>query len=172
MKKHITSKQATQDIQIQINKIEKLSNQHIGSADHVEWRMTTQNILLDIFGQNSPICKQFIRVNWNGGGRKFITDFFDYEQKVAQIKQESYISGLEQVRGILKAAINKIHREGIENVFEPHLDSEYSDNIVKILSIIENQLRKTIRYAPCKRKRNSRQYRKSFFRCRPRSRIF
>lgn len=146
--KHLTNKLAIQDIQIQINKIKNLLNQHAGSADYVEWHMTTQNILSDIFGQNSLIYKQFIHVNWNGSGRTFVTDYFDYEQKISQIKQESYISGLGQVRGILKAAINKIRREGIRNVFEPHLDSESSDNVVKILSIIENQLRKTIRSEP------------------------
>lgn len=146
--KRLTQKQTIQNIQIQIDKIKNLSNQHVGSADHVEWRMTTQNILSDIFGQNSFICKQFIYVNWNGYGRPFVTDYFNYEQKMTQIKQESYTSGLEQVRGILKAAIAKIRREGIKNVFESRLDSESSNNVVRILSLIENQLRKTIRSEP------------------------
>ena len=124
----------------------------MGSTDHVEWCITTQNILLDIFGQNSLIYKQFIHVNWNTSGRSFVANFFDYEQKLTQIKQESYILGLEKVHGILKAAINKIYKKGIENVFEPHSASESSNNIVKILSIIENQLRKTIRSLPASEK--------------------
>ena len=147
MKRHLTDKQAIQYIQNQINGIKKISDQHMGSTDHVEWVLTTQNILSDIFGQNSVIYKQFINVNWTSGGRSFVTDYFNYEQKMAQIRQESYISRLEQVHGILKAAINKIHRDGIKNVFEPPLDSK-SSNIVRILSIIENQLRKTIHSMP------------------------
>lgn len=145
MKKTLTNQKAI--TQIQINKIDKLLKQFKGSSEHTKWIIDTQDILLDIFGKGSLIYQNFIATSWSPSG-SFVTDMFTYEQKLIELNKQSYLFGLERSDGILKSGISQIRRKGVKNVFQRTSSTESSNDIVKILSLIDNKLRKVIRLQP------------------------
>ena len=148
MKNVQTDKQAISSIEAQINKITNLAEQFKGSSDHTTWLIDTQHILLDIFGKRSIIYQTFLSISWNPSAESAIVDIYTYEDKLNAMKKNAYILGLERAKGILESGINQINRKGIKNVFQITSDTELSNNIVKILSIIDNKLRKTVRSEP------------------------
>lgn len=87
----------------------------------------------------------FAHLKWTFKGA-FITSPWDYEETLEAKNQEAYLEALEAAEGILKAAIDLIERKGIENVHEP----EKSNEIVKVISLIDSKLRKLVREKPTK----------------------
>ncbi|MDH3833060.1 MAG: nucleotide-binding protein [Nitrosopumilus sp.] len=104
---------------MQINEIENLTHQYNKSADHVKWIIDTQNVLSEIFGKESKFYEFFISIDWAPSGRAIMVTRLDYEEKLAQIKQEAYLSGLEKAKGILESAINQINRKGLQKTETP-----------------------------------------------------
>jgi len=113
MVKEYNSKSAIKSIQTQIKKIEGLSKQYNKSSDHTKWLLDTIDILEEIFGEGSTIYRSFVLITWTPAGRTFMASYLDYEQKMAQVQQESFLSGLEKAKGILESGITLIRRKGL-----------------------------------------------------------
>jgi len=144
-------KTAIKSIQNQITEIKNLQRNARFSAEHVKWVSDTLYLLEDLFGENSRIYLSFAKLPWHPSGT-FVADMFSYEQVLDQKRNEAYLSALEAARGILESGIEQIKRKGIEEVFEGKNPSKQSSDIVKIISLIDSKLRKTIRNKPVKEK--------------------
>jgi hypothetical protein len=117
------------------------------SSEHVRWVLDTRLLLEEIFGQGSTIYGSFSNLKFHFEGT-FLATSWAYEVEKIRRDLESYQSDLTIADGILHAAIDQIDRKGIEGVFEGKDTPKESSEIVKILSLIENKLRKTVREKP------------------------
>lgn len=147
----ISKSTAIRDIRQKIKQIDELHDAEPKSAKHIKWLSDTLYLLEDIFGQNSRIYLNFASINWQFAGALPV-DFFNMKVQLEIANSEAYNKALEIARGILESGIEQISRKGIENVYEGKDTPAESSEIIKIISLIENKLRKTVRQAPVKEK--------------------
>jgi len=119
------------------------------SSEHVRWLIDTRSILQDIFGQNSTLYRNFLNLKFVFEGT-FISSQMFYEIEKQQKDSRAYQSDLTIAEGILHAAIDQIHRKGLEGVYEGKDTPKESSELIKILSLVDNKLRKAIRTKPQK----------------------
>ena len=105
-------------------------------------------LLEDIFGKDSVIYRTFASLDFKFVGNVVADPYeVDINKLFEQKMHGAFLSDLESAQGILQSAIDQITQKGIQNVFAGDAVSESSD-IVKILSLIDNSLRKVVRTVP------------------------
>ncbi len=117
------------------------------SSEHMRWILDTRYLLEEIFGQGSRIYRTFANLKFHYEG-EFLASDRDFEAEGARRNLEAYQNALGMADGILHAAIDQINRKGLEGVYEGKDTPKESSEIVKILSLIEIKLRKTVRDKP------------------------
>jgi hypothetical protein len=117
------------------------------SSEHVRWILDTRLLLEEIFGQASMIYQNFSNLKFYFEGTFLATAGF-YEVEKERRDLQAYQSALTVADGILHAAIDQVNRKGLEGVYEGKDTPNESSEIVKILSLIENKLRKAVRDKP------------------------
>jgi len=115
----------------------------------VRWILDTRLLLEEIFGQSSIIYQNFTTLKFHFEGT-FLIDAWGYEAEKLRRDQEASHSSLGIADGILNAAIDQINRKGVEAVYEGKDSPKESSEIIKILSLVDNKLRKAIREKPSK----------------------
>jgi hypothetical protein len=131
-----------------LNEIDVVKKTYRLSAEHVRWRANALLLLRDVFGEDSTLYSSFVSLSFG------FTDSFmpsPYEVNVNKLVEKkmrsAFLSDLQSARGILQAAIDQVKQKGMDNVFEADTVKE-SNDIVKILSLIDNGLRKVVRSFP------------------------
>ena len=104
-------------------------------------------MLAEIFGEASQIYVNFSVLPWQFQVTLLATAFA-WEHEKARKDLETYTSSLNMAEGILDAAADQINRKGIEHVFEGKNTPQESSEIIKIISLVDNKLRKTVRKLP------------------------
>lgn len=117
------------------------------SAEHTRWVTNSLYLLEDIFGKNSRIYRSFGALEWRYHG-PVIAREGEMEYTIHQKHTIAYLTDLESARGLLTAAIDQITSKGIKNVYEGKDTPKESSEIIKVLSLIDNKLRKVIREIP------------------------
>jgi hypothetical protein len=117
------------------------------ASEHVRWILDTRSILAEVFGQASTIYLSFYGLVWQFQGTLLATAL-TWEYEKAEKDQQVYRSSLGIAEGILDAAIDQINRKGAENVYEGKDTPKESSEIIKIISLIDNKLRKAVRKEP------------------------
>jgi hypothetical protein len=107
--------------------------------------------LEDIFGRNSIIYNAFVSLTWQPSDTS-ISGVYDVQRALYNRKIMAYHEHLDISRGLLSSGIEQIKRKGLKNVYEGKDTSPESSEIVKILFLIDNKLRKVIRNVPDKEK--------------------
>jgi hypothetical protein len=104
--------------------------------------------LKDVFGEDSVVYTTFASLKFRASGG-FVADPYDEDiNKIIDEKMHAaFLSDLESARGILQSAIDQINQKGIDNVFAGDKVKE-SNEIVNILSLVDNSLRKVVRSTP------------------------
>lgn len=145
-------KEAISELKKTITEISRLEQSTRYSAEHTKWVSDTIFLLEDVFGRNSRLFITFARLKWQPRGT-YVTDGYEEPQHAMERwMHNAYLSDLDTARGLLESGIEQIKRKGIENIFEGKDTPKESSEILKIISIIENKLRKLIRKIPSNEK--------------------
>ena len=143
----MNEKEAIEYLNKLINESEQLKNSYGFSEEHTKWLTNVQEILDEIFGTRSRIFLNFKNINWVFVGT-FPATIDEYEFVKRQKDHEAYLRALDMTKGLLRAGIDLIKRKGIETAHKP----KESNEIIKIISSIDNRLRKTIHIKPTREK--------------------
>ena len=119
------------------------------SKEHIRWVSDTLYLLEDIFGRNSRIFTTFAHLQWQFKG-SFVTTADEADQERARRNYQVYIQDLEVAQGLFQSGINLIKRKGLNDIFEGKDTPKEASEIMRIVSIVENSLRKAIRNEPAK----------------------
>lgn len=133
------------------NKIDDLEEKPAFSKEHVKWMSDTLYLLEEIFGRESRIFNTFAGLEWQFKGAFFATRF-EVEEEKAKRDHEAYLHDLRVSRGLIESGIDLIKRRGIDSVYEGKDTPKEASEILKIVSLIENSLRKAIINKPTKEK--------------------
>ena len=133
------------------NQIDNLKKNTAFSKEHIKWASDTLYLLEEIFGRNSRILITFADLPWEFRGT-FIATGEEMEREKAKRDYKTYLQSLEMARGLIESGIDLIKRKGIEAVYEGKDTPKEASEILKIVSLIENSLRKAIRNKPTNEK--------------------
>ena len=154
----ITQEEAIKLLQELIDEVDKLKKSKAFSTEHTRWISNTFAITKEVFGPNSSIVGNLSRLTWQRKGEFYIEPMFhgdgSIDEMVQKVNHEAYIEQLDTAKGILLSAIDQIQRRGVNQVYE----LPEANEIVKILDLAENKLRKAIRDMPEDEKTISNQY--------------
>lgn len=149
---NISQEQAIALLQKAISEIDSLKGDIAFSRAHTRWLINILSITEEIFGEGSRVYLSIKSLSWQRQG-PFIADpwlhgTFDHNEIVANIHHEAYLQQLDTAKGLLEAGIDQINLHGIDKIYESRNTPKESSEIVKILDLAENKLRKTIRQTP------------------------
>lgn len=148
-----TKESATARLAELIAEIEELPKDRPFTAQHNRWSMNTIDFLQDIFGKNSKYYASFRQFTWQELSTRYISGGMNINQAVDRMNTEAYITQLKSARGFLQAALDKLTRsDDIASVYEGKNTGPESSNIVRIQTLAQNDLRKTIRSVPQREK--------------------
>ena len=149
---NISQEQALALLQKAIDEIDSLKRDIAFSKAHTRWLINILSITEEIFGEGSRIYLSIKSLPWQRTG-EFIVDPFvqgtmDINEGARIIHHKAYLEQLDTAKGLLEAGIDQINLRGIDRVYELRNTPKESSEIVRILDLAENKLRKTIREAP------------------------
>lgn len=144
---HWTMESASAELTTLIDQIDDLSKLRRRSAEHVEWAVKTTKFLGEVFGEDSSYFSAFVALPWEYRGTMLV-HLIGYDQAVEAKHQHAYVEQLEAAKGLLKAAASDLKLRGIEGVYEGKSTAPESSAIIKLLSLTEHKLRRTIRNEP------------------------
>jgi len=147
----MNDKEAIQLLEKNEKEIDKLKENLAFSKEHVKWVSDSLYLLEDIFGRNSRIFITFAGLDYQFKGNA-VGQLHQLEQIKVIKDRQAYLQDLEIAQGIFQSGIDLIKRKGIEQVFEGKNTPKEASEIVRIVSIVENSLRRAIRNLPTKEK--------------------
>lgn len=148
----ITQDQAINILQKLIDEINVLKKSRAFSEQHARWLTNVLAITEELFGQRSRIYLSIANLPWQRRG-SFIADpwihgSMDYNAIAERFHHEAYLEQLDTAKGLLEAGIDQINTYGIDGVYKSKNSPKESSEIIKILDLAENKLRKLIREVP------------------------
>jgi hypothetical protein len=135
----LTDDEAIKSIERSITKISDLKRGSPLSSEHVQWDLDTLSLLEEIFGTNSRIYSSFKMLTSRASS---LSPYIDVE---SPIEHDAYRNQLEMARGILNSGIHEVQKKGTKKVYKA---KDSPDENIVIVSLIGNQLRKTMRDKP------------------------
>lgn len=143
--------QAITVLQKLISEIDKLKNVRAFSTEHTRWMLNAYEVTEDIFGKGSSIYKTLIGLPWRRTG-SFLAQpksfYEDPNEAATRVHHKAYLEQLETARGLLQAGIDQIKFYGIDKVHKSRDTEQESSELMKIINLADNKLRKTIRELP------------------------
>lgn len=144
----ITQEEAIKLLQELIDEVDKLKRSKAFSTEHTRWISNTFAITKEVYGPNSSIVGHLLRLTWQKEGEFYLESMFhggaSFDEMLQKVNHQAYIEQLDTAKGILLSAVDQIQRRGVNQVYE----LPEANEIVKILDLAENKLRKAIREKP------------------------
>ncbi|MCK9404668.1 MAG: hypothetical protein M0Q26_14845 [Chitinophagaceae bacterium] len=146
-----TKEIAIQELDSLISQIEFVASSGRGSDQHIRWWTNTSRILEEIFGRKSVYYITISSYTWTETGTH-IYQGWDINSEVDEHNKQVFLDQLQQSKGLLLAAKDHLIASNIVDVYQGKDTAPESSVIIKILSLIDNKLRKLIREKPDREK--------------------
>jgi hypothetical protein len=147
----MSTKEAIRLLKKSAEQTEDLKESFAFSKQHTKWISDTLYLLEEVFGRKSRIFISFAGLQWQFKGT-FVATAEEAEEGKAKRDHWAYLGALDSARGIIESGIDLIKRKGIESVYEGKDTPKEASEILKIVFLIENGLRKAIIKKPTKEK--------------------
>ncbi len=150
MKKR-NKEEALQELDSLISVIDGLTRCDPFSSEHMRWITNVMGFLEEVFGRNARYLLTFHSITWQCKG-SHILQSYDPQREIDQVNFNAYIKDLDTARGLLLGAKDELTRSEIADVYKGKDTGPETSGIIKVLSIAENKLRKSIRTKPSNEK--------------------
>jgi prolyl oligopeptidase PreP (S9A serine peptidase family) len=137
-----------------IEEIKDLKQRQRSCAEHTRWVLRTLQFLEQVFGRDSRFYLSFAHLRWSKQGEFIVggpgdpEGSFNPQAAIDRLHQRAYLRDLEAARGFLMAALDELERVGIDAVYEARDAGPEPKSQIRVLNLIERQLRKAIRKTP------------------------
>jgi hypothetical protein len=143
-------REAIQLFEKSLKQIDVLKQSYNLSTEHTKWLSDTLYLVEEIFGKKSRIYINLALLTWQNQGSFRLTMHPEREMEIQN--HQGYLNDLEIARGLIESGIDLIKRRGMDAVFEGKDTPKEASEILTIVSLIENKLRKLVRDKPTKEK--------------------
>ena len=130
-----------------INKISDVKNNKRNSEVQFRWLANTLRILEEIFGRKSRYYATISKLSWKETG-DIIYQGYDIEGEIERRNNQAFQNQLDISKGLLWAAIDQLLQSDIEEVYEGENTPPEASELIQIINLGENKLRKLIRKRP------------------------
>lgn len=144
-----TKENALKELDNAINQIDAVAASGRGSDLHIRWWANTLRIVEEIFGRKSTYFLTFSAYTWNIAGTQIYSGF-DLNTEIKASQEIAFNEQLVQARGLLFASKDHLESSNITDVYQGKNTAPESSMLIKIISLIDNKLRKIIREIPNK----------------------
>lgn len=144
-----TNENALKELDNAITQINAVAASGRGSDLHIRWWANTLRVVEEIFGRKSRYYLTFSAYTWNITGTQIFPGF-DINTEIKASQQIAFREQLVQARGLLLAAKDHLKSSNITDVYQGKNTAPESSMLIKIISLIDNKLRKIIREIPNK----------------------
>lgn len=117
------------------------------STEHVRWVTNCLRTLEEVFGRKSRYYQSFAALSWTSTDTHLV-DPSSYEEQTAVYRQLAYFRDLDAAKGFLLAATDELSQRAIDEVYKGKDTAPETSLLLRVLSLGEKQLRKTIRGDP------------------------
>lgn len=138
---------ALRELDVLVGQIDSLQRLRRRSAEHVEWFIRSTSFLSDTFGQSSGFYKTLTSLTWERAGG-FLVSLYNAKAQIEYEHQQAYLEQLEVAKGLFRAARLEIERKGLDGIYEGKDSPPETSALVRVLSLIDHKLRKTVRQEP------------------------
>jgi hypothetical protein len=146
-----TKDSALKEIENLISHIPEVSNSGRGSDIHTRWWANSLRIIEEIFGAKSRYYLTLSSYSWSVTGTR-IYHGWDINAEINAAQESEFRKQLKQAQGLLLAAKDELNDSKIEDVYQGKNTASETSQIIKIISLIDNKLRKLVRVIPTKEK--------------------
>lgn len=146
-----TKDSALKEIDNLISQIPEVSKSGRGSEIHTRWWANSLRIIEEIFGAKSRYYQTLSSYSWSVTGSR-IYHGWDINAEINAAHEQEFRKQLKQAQGLMMASIDELNSSKIEDVYHGKNTASESSLIIKILSLIDNKLRKLVRTIPTKEK--------------------
>ncbi len=150
--KNWSKDEALENLEALIALVDSLFEEKSYSTVFNEWLFKVNDLLLEVFGENSTYYQTFKNLSWTYYGMVQINRMFDPQPQIERYNEDEKNRQLKQAKGLLIAAKEKLERSTVDSVYEGKNTKAEASEIVRILTLIDNKLRKVIRDIPQKEK--------------------
>lgn len=144
-----TKESAIKELNNAISQIDAVASLGRGSDQHIRWWTNTSRIVEEIFGRKSTYYLTMSSYTWTETGTRIYRGF-DLNSEIDAHNQRVFRDQLKQAKGLLLAAKDHLSSSDLSDVYQGKNTAPESSLLIKILSLIENKLRKVIRNIPDK----------------------
>lgn len=149
--KHWTKATALKELDNLISQIEIVGKSGRGSEQHIRWWTNAGRITEEIFGGKSRYYLTISSYSWSERGAR-IFQGWDINAEIDASHERAFLNQLFQAKGLLMAAKDELLSSNLEEVYQGKNTAPESSTLIKILSLIDNKLRKLIHETPTKEK--------------------
>lgn len=130
-----------------VTEISELKNEGRHSSNHMRWVANTLRILREIFGENSTYYQTFKYFSWQETGQ-MVFQALDIESAIEYRHNEAYQNQLEQAKGLILASRDHLEQSEISEVYEGQNTGPEASDLIQIINLGEQKLRKLFRQTP------------------------
>lgn len=142
-----TKKQALSSLKKLIEENKRVRSYGRNSQEHIRWLANSLRILEEIFGHNSRYYSTLSSYSWSKTG-KMILDVWDMESQINKKHNDTFLRQMEQSVGLLWAAIDHLKDSEVEDVYDGKNTALEASELIQIINLGENKLRKLFRSTP------------------------
>lgn len=142
-----TKEDAEQELTTLLSEIGGLSHIRRFSAPHTRWLARTLRLLEEVFGVSSRYYQTLAGLDFQRSGTFFL-DPYAPDGGLERIHQEAYVRQMDGARGILQAALDELSSSSIEDVYKGHSPAREASDILRVITLVEQKLRKVMREPP------------------------
>lgn len=143
-----TKETALQELHNLIGEIDSLTIVRRHSSNHTRWLARTLRVLEEVFGEESRYYLSIAHLTWSEAGNFVVQTYGDPAGAIDRRHQQAYVHQLDMAHGLLLAAVDELEGSGMDDVYKGKDTPQESSAIMKVLSLVEQKLRKTIREVP------------------------
>lgn len=154
MKTRWTKESAITELQQLAGETGRLAGERRLSTGHMRWAVRTLAFLEEVFGQESRYYLTFANLSWREEGSFIVGGpgdpggSWDPSASIERRDQKAYVRQLDSARGLLLAAADHLERTDLEDVYQGKNTPPESSEIVQVINLGEQKLRKVMRNKP------------------------
>jgi len=134
-----------------IDGVESLKHNVARSEAHTRWLTKALYLTENVFGSRSRIFLSLANLPWQRTG-SFLTDYRstaeEHDEEVRKVHHKAYLEQLDTAKGLLEGGIDALNAYGIDGAYEAKDTPKEVGEIITLIDLAENRLRKIIRDKP------------------------
>jgi hypothetical protein len=146
-----TKQAAKKELEALIRETQVVAEHGNASPEFIRWYLRAATFLDEVFGGSSKLVMVFRSLKFQASG-SFFPQTWDIQGALDKRHYVAFLDDLNRAIGIFQAALDELLRKSLSEVYHGKNTPKESSTLIRIISLADRRLRKTIRNVPQKEK--------------------